>query len=53
MAELDMIYTVPGQHKYDGVLYPSDFTASAMDKVKTFKFREDDVLVAGYPKCGK
>ncbi|XP_070558513.1 amine sulfotransferase-like [Ptychodera flava] len=40
-------------HYYDGVLFPTDyFPATALDAVKSFKVREDDLYVVTYPKSG-
>ena len=45
-------HVIPGFHVYDGVPYAGVFPKEALDDVKKFQFRDDDVVLAGYPKSG-
>ena len=53
MASRDNYYTVPGQHVVEGIAFPGVFTAAAINAVKDFEFRDDDVIIASYPKTGE
>ena len=45
-------HVIPGFHVYDGVPYDGIFTKEALDAAKNFQFRDDDVVLIGYPKSG-
>lgn len=45
-------FKTPGEHVYDGVVFCKIFPAATLDAVKKFKFKDDDVLIATYPKSG-
>ena len=51
MATIDE-YHIIGEHEEDGIYHSSDFPAEHIEKVKDFAFKEDDVLIATYPKAG-
>ncbi|XP_071847484.1 sulfotransferase 1C4-like isoform X2 [Apostichopus japonicus] len=38
--------------EYEGVWFPPLVKTHILDQLKTFEVREDDVLLATYPKCG-
>ena len=42
-----------GEHEYQGIMYPASVPVDILKRIKDFKFRPDDVVVAGYPKCGE
>jgi len=44
---------VTGEHVYDGVLFFGYTPADTLDAVKEFEVRDDDVIIATYPKAGK
>ena len=44
--------SVLGAHIYDGVLFSGGFPAEHIDRVKSMKFFDNDVLIATYPKSG-
>ena len=46
-------HVIPGFHVYDGVPYAGVFPESALEGIKNFRFREDDVILVGYPKSGE
>ncbi|KAJ8035125.1 Sulfotransferase family cytosolic 1B member 1 [Holothuria leucospilota] len=39
--------------EYDQVWYPTTVVPDTLDKLKTFEVREDDLILASYPKSGK
>lgn len=41
-----------GYHEYDGMTMNTVFPAKILDKIKETAFREEDIIVATYPKCG-
>ena len=45
-------YKIPGEHIYDGIVFGEIFPAEVLDAVKKFTFKEDDILIATYPKSG-
>ena len=45
-------YKIPGEHIYDGIVFGEIFPSKVLDEVKNFVFREDDILIATYPKSG-
>ena len=45
-------YKIPGEHIYDGIVFGEIFPAGVLDAVKKFPFKEDDILIATYPKSG-
>ena len=45
-------HKIPGAHIYEGKKYHGLIPKKALDKVKSFQFRDDDILVATYPKTG-
>ena len=46
-------YQIPGEFIYDDVVYGVGNSRETLDKVKEFPFRQDDVLIVNYPKCGE
>ena len=48
----DFPHKVPGEHMYEGLPYMSINTPEALQNVKDFRFRNDDVLLVTYPKAG-
>ena len=46
-------YKIPGEHIYDGMVFGEIFPADVLDAVKKFQFKDDDILIATYPKAGK
>ena len=50
MGELQ--HKCPGEHVYEGIRMMSTNPVSSLDAIKQFKFRDDDVLLATYPKTG-
>jgi len=42
-----------GAHRYEGVVYTGVYPKDNLERVKTFQFRPDDVLLVGYPKSGR
>ena len=46
-------YHVVGEHEEDGIYHSDDFPANQIQRVTDFTFREDDVLIATYPKAGQ
>ena len=48
----ELLYRVPNQHEYDGVQFGTYFQPHVLDRVKTFKVTEDDILIVGFPKSG-
>ncbi len=46
-------YKVVGEYEYDGVTFCCAYPPEQLEKVKNFKFYDDDVMVATYPKAGK
>ncbi len=45
-------HRIPGEHVYDGMVMGGHFPAEVLDRVKTFEWRDDDVIVSSYPKSG-
>ncbi len=49
----ESIFQVPDQFEYDGIKYSGKCTSiEALNKIKNFKFRDNDVVLVGYPKSG-
>ena len=49
----ESIFQVPDQFEYDGIKYSGKCTSiDALNKIKRFGFRDDDVFLVGYPKSG-
>ena len=46
-------HVVPGEHIYDGVMYAGIFPDRSLEKIKSFEFRDEDVILATYPKSGE
>ena len=46
-------HVVPGEHVYDGIMYAGVFPARILERIKSFEFRDDDIILATYPKSGK
>ena len=48
-------HVVPGQHVYDGTIYSHFYEKGFLDRIYSgrVQLREDDVLIATYPKSGK
>ena len=46
-------YSLPDTFVYDGITLTIPFNPEVMDKVKIFPFRDDDIMVASYPKSGE
>ena len=46
-------HKVIGEHVYDGMTLSYKCSPEVLDKVPDFEFRQDDVLIATYPKAGK
>ena len=51
-ASTKELYRVPNQHEYDGVQFGTYFQPHVLDRVKTFKVTEEDILIVGFPKSG-
>ena len=50
----DGIYYVPGEHVYDGMVFPAVMLDSELARVKnSLDFNENDVISAGSPKTGR
>jgi len=45
-------YDLPGGHIYDGLQLFVAFPAHIMDRVNTFSFHDQDILVVSFPKSG-
>lgn len=53
LEEDDDDYTVPHQYTYNGVIYTDGLIPQdVVPKIKTYELKDDDVLVAGYPRSG-
>ena len=52
MSEKKELFTFPGEHIYNGVRFGFIFPAEILDRLKTFKINDNDVLVVGFPKSG-
>ena len=53
MAEI--VFKLPGQHVYDGMVFPGHFKAEIMERIKTdasFNFQDEDIILVSYPKAG-
>ena len=48
----DFQYQCPGEHVYEGIRYMAINPASALDAVKKYEYRDDDVILVTYPKAG-
>ena len=48
-------YKVPGQYEYEGGIIKSLpwYPPRSIDRVKTFDFKDSDIIIASYPKCGR
>ena len=54
MSDYANEFHIPGEYKYHGMQITSEgWPAEHLDKLKTFPFKEDDIVVATYPKAGK
>lgn len=53
MASVVSDYHIIGEHEENGIYHSSDFPAEQIAKVADFKFKEEDILIATYPKAGK
>ena len=52
MADINE-YKVVGEYVYEGVTFCCAYQPEQLEKVKNFKFFDDDVMVATYPKAGE
>ena len=46
------LFRFSGEHVYEGIRLGFIFPADILDRLKTFKVNENDVLVVGFPKSG-
>ena len=52
LGEVARNHVIPGEHCYDGIWYPAANPASSLEAMKTFEFRDDDVILMTYIKSG-
>ena len=51
MGDIDGLY-IEGEYQYEGLTLGKTVPREQLDKLKGFKFREDDILMASYLKAG-
>lgn len=45
-------HAVPGQHRYEEILYPGFVPKHIISQVRNLQGYHDDVILAGFPKSG-
>ena len=51
MGDIDGLY-IEGEYQYEGLTMGKTVPREQLDKLKGFKFREDDILMPSYLKAG-
>ncbi|CAH1244933.1 SULT1C2 [Branchiostoma lanceolatum] len=51
-SQQDPLPEPPPYVKYQGILFPGLATKESLEAMKTFEIRDDDVVIASYPKSG-
>ena len=53
VSKKECLHKIPGMYYYRNLVLYDTTPRWIMEPVKQFRFRDNDVLIAGYPKCGK
>ena len=51
MGDIDGLY-IDGEYQYEGLTMGKTVPREQLDKLKGYKFREDDILMPSYLKAG-